>query len=167
MPVLFIALGVLMLATAIKGNYQQVAAQVDSDVTGSGGFFVWIGAIVLIGGVGRAARLEGTAKMLIGLIIVVYLVSQQGIFSKAAQAVSNARAPAPTPVQETGQASNIPQASVSPPPGASNGQSLGSAASSGLASMLGFNASGLVNTTGLGSLAATVFGAPAAKTSGN
>jgi hypothetical protein len=105
----FVLLGILALVTAIRGNQAAVASQVTSDFTGSGsgpGFWVWIAAILIFGLIGRVTGATGAMKLFVGLLIVVYLVSKQGIFGQLSTAFTQTSAPAATQTVETGAAVN-------------------------------------------------------------
>ena len=102
MPFAFLFFGVLILVTAIKGNQNALAAQVVKDFTGSGKFFYWIGAIIILAAIGRAVDLPGASKMLITLIIVVYLVSQPGIFGQFSTGLAGVAAPAASSTNAVG-----------------------------------------------------------------
>jgi type III secretory pathway component EscV len=112
MPVLLIAIAIIFIVTAIKGNQGAVAQQINSDITGSGGFFVWVGAILLIALIGRMANIPQASKMLVVLIIGVYLISKNGVFSKLSAALSTASAPSATPQTIAGTETNVPGSTV-------------------------------------------------------
>jgi hypothetical protein len=103
------------VVTAIKGNQGDVAAQFNSDITGSGGFFVWIGVLLLIAVGGRVLGLPKGGKMLIVLIIAVYVISQNGVFTQLSKGLSNASAPAPATVTSAGAEAAIPGTTPSSP----------------------------------------------------
>jgi len=111
LPLLFLIVGVLFLITAIKGNQDQLATQIEKDFTGAGSFFVWIGAILLIGVVGAAIGMPKAAKALIALMVVVFIVAQKGLFSNLQNAITNTSAPPASSSADVGAASNISSAS--------------------------------------------------------
>jgi hypothetical protein len=103
MPLFLLFMGLLAIITAVKGNTSQVASQIEADFTGAGSFWYWIGAILILAVVGRALGLPEAAKMLIGLILAVYLLSQPGLWAKGVAAL-NVSAPAAAPSQDVGAA---------------------------------------------------------------
>lgn len=111
MPLALMAIAIILIVTGIKGNQNDVAKQFETDFTGATGFFVWIGAILLLGVTGRILNLPQAAKMLTTLIIAVFLISQNGVFTKLAQGLSQAQAPAPADPTKVGSESSVPGAS--------------------------------------------------------
>jgi hypothetical protein len=100
MPLALLVIGALAIITGIKGNQAQVLGQFESDLTGSGGFIYWIAAIVVFAIFGRVAGLSSAAKMFIALILVVYVVAQNGLWAQATAALaglSTANAASGTP----------------------------------------------------------------------
>jgi type III secretory pathway component EscV len=114
-PVALLALAIIFVVTAIKGNQNDVATQFNSDITGSGGFFVWVGALLLIAVGGRLLGVPKAGKVLIILIIAVYVISQNGVFSKLSKSLSSAQAPAPATTTSAGAETNIPGAAPTQP----------------------------------------------------
>lgn len=136
MPLALLVIGLLAVVVAINGTQRQLAAQLASDFTGSGSFIYWIVAIAVLAMLGRVAGLENTAKAFIGLIVVVYLVSNTGVWTQAQNALSSLSAPGATSTQGTvtsAQGGNVATAQPSV-------QSTGGAVSSGTST---FTAGGL------------------------
>jgi hypothetical protein len=96
MPLALLFIGLLLVIVAIKGNYSAVFSQLETDLTGSGNFLVWIFAIMFVAIAGKILELPQAAKLFVTLILVVYVVSNVGIFTKAEQAFADfSAAPAP------------------------------------------------------------------------
>jgi hypothetical protein len=122
MPIAILLFGILMLMTAIKGNQNAVATQLNKDFTGAGGnFFVWVGLIIMLGFIGRVLHIPNAMKLLIALIVLVYLFKQKGIFTQLDQGLTGTTAPAAassnavcsdTPVNTSGLAAILPQSAV-------------------------------------------------------
>jgi hypothetical protein len=122
MPIAILLFGILMLMTAIKGNQNAVATQLNKDFTGAGGnFFVWVGLVIMLGFIGRVLHIPNAMKLLIALIVLVYLFKQKGIFTQLDQGLTGATAPAAassnavgsdTPVNTSGLAAILPQSAV-------------------------------------------------------
>ena len=101
----FALLGILAIVTAVKGNQNDVATQIEKDFTASGtgpSFWVWIGAIIVLGVIGRATGATGAVRLFIALLIVVYLVANKGIFASFQSALTKANAPVATAVDASG-----------------------------------------------------------------
>lgn len=132
MPLALLIVGVLLLTTVIKGNYNEVASLLSEELTGSKGFLVWVGALLIIGVVGKAANAPLTARAFTALIIVVFLLANSGVFTKFEQAVSSASA-APADETKVGSAATASSAAVASG-GSSGGDAVGTAV--GVASSL-------------------------------
>jgi hypothetical protein len=110
MPLIFIALGVLLVVVAYQNTEIALFQQVSADVPG---FAKWAAAIVVIGGIGYYEPIKKPARMLFGLVVlVIFFKNYQRIIdaikSPAAaqppQASSSMPAPLtdPFPVQLSG-----------------------------------------------------------------
>jgi hypothetical protein len=104
MPLALLVIGVLLVVTAIKGsgNISAVATKFETDLTGSGGFIYWIAAIVVLAIVGRVTGATNSVKMFMALVVVVYLVGQQGIWTQFSSAFAGLSAAATTSMGATG-----------------------------------------------------------------
>jgi hypothetical protein len=98
----------------MRGNQDDVATQLAKDFTGSGNFIIWVGIIILLAAIGRVLKIPLSMKLLISLIIVVYLVKQDGIFTKFEQGLSAGASPAPTSRAAVGSSASIPAPNVKP-----------------------------------------------------
>jgi hypothetical protein len=97
MPVALLILGFLAIMTALKGNTSQVISTVTGDLTGSGSFLLWIGSIIFIAVAGKIMNIPRASKLFIGLIVLVYFISNSGVFTQLETAFANVSAPSPTP----------------------------------------------------------------------
>jgi hypothetical protein len=88
MPLFLLFMGLLAIITAVKGNTADVAKQIQADFSGAGSFWYWIAAILILAVLGRALGVPNAAKMLIGLILAVYLLSQPGLWAKGVSALN-------------------------------------------------------------------------------
>jgi hypothetical protein len=171
----FLIIGVLCIVSAVRGNIPQVAAQLNKDFTPSTSgpsFWTWIAAILVFAVIGKAFSLEKSSKVFILLIVVVYTLSQNGIFGKFTTAVTATTAPAASTENDTAatattSAASSSAASSAAAPASATGaaatasSSTTSAAASPLASPLSaltsmFNPQKLI--TGLGSALGSALG---------
>ena len=109
MAVAILIIGALLMITVVKGNTGQVAAQVEQDLLGSNGqtsFLLWIGAIIFLAVVGAVLHIPRASKLFIALVIAVFVLKQNGLWSNALSAFSQVQAPAPAPTAVTGRAVN-------------------------------------------------------------
>jgi hypothetical protein len=85
MPIVLIIVGGLFLTAAVRWNEggSNIWKLLGNDLTSSnkGNFFAWAVAIILIGAVGYIDELKPVANTMIGLIIVVLLLSNNGFFA--------------------------------------------------------------------------------------
>jgi hypothetical protein len=111
----FVVLGLLAIVTSVRGNQAAVATQLQQDFTAQSSgpsFWVWIGAILVFGLIGRITGATGAMRLFVILLIVVYLVSNNGIFAKFSAALQPP-APAPTSTTEAGAAVDASSTSTS------------------------------------------------------
>lgn len=93
MPLALLVIGFLAIITAIKGNYSDVATQFETDLVGSGGFIYWIAAIAVVGIIARIFDLPDTGKVFIALLVFVFVLSQNGLWTNAQTALSSLQVP--------------------------------------------------------------------------
>lgn len=93
----FLIIGILAIITSVRGTQSQVATQLGQDFTSTGSgpsFWLWIGLILVMVVIGKTFGLEKSSRVFIMLIIVVYLISQNGVFGKFETAITTVQAPA-------------------------------------------------------------------------
>jgi hypothetical protein len=103
MALLFLIVGALALITAIKGNVADVARQLEKDFVGRDSFWLWVGFVLLLSILGSALNMREASRMFMILVVVVYLISRNGVFTKFEEAL-NVTAPGATPQTDVGQA---------------------------------------------------------------
>ncbi len=117
-------LGLLLMASALKGNEHELAQRFQADLLGTDGFIAWIFAILAIGAIGYIPGLETASNYLLALLMTVVLVRNGGVWSQLQIALQQASAAGPAP-------SIAPQAtSLDPAPQKSGGSGSGSGSSS-------------------------------------
>lgn len=104
MPFVLFLLGVLFLIVAVRGTQDQFFALLKGEFSGTNNFLVWILAIVILGMIGYIKPIRPVAHSMIGLIILVMIVANKGIFARFNEAVRNPTQPttAPAPATATG-----------------------------------------------------------------
>jgi hypothetical protein len=85
MPIFLLFVGVLLLVSAYRGTYACLFALIKQDVTIQ--FGAWFVAVLLIGAIGYVKKLEPISNALLALVIVVLLLTKQGIWTQLTQAV--------------------------------------------------------------------------------
>jgi len=126
MGMALLVVGLMLAVTVVKGNTAQVASQLNSDLTGSGSFLLWIGALVFLAVAGNVLNMPRATKMFMGLILAVFVLQQQGLWAQFSSAFSNLSAPAASTTAAVGQTvtasgqpaavASTPAASATPPP---------------------------------------------------
>lgn len=105
MPILFGLLGIMLIISGWNNTYSALGSQLSQDFTGGGqgigsSFLPWLGAVAVlwlatsIPGVGKPAKLFFT------LLVLVFFLKNNGIFSQFQAAFTSAgtAAPASTPI---------------------------------------------------------------------
>lgn len=91
MPIIVLALGVLLLMAAYNNTVGALFTQLGSDFPG---FAVWAGAILLLYLVSRIPGFTGAAKLFLALLVIVFIIKNQGVFQQFSSALqSGAQAP--------------------------------------------------------------------------
>lgn len=90
-------IGLAMVTAGLKGTGHELGQQLQSDLIGSGGFVLWIAAVLTIGALGFIGPLRQTSRYLIVLLGVVLVLRNGGIWQAAQQALSDASTIGPAP----------------------------------------------------------------------
>lgn len=83
MPVALILAGVGLLLLALSGDPKRLFTLIAEDVT-TGGFPVWIVAVVTVGAIGFIKPAENGSRLFLALIVIVFVLANGGLFDKAA-----------------------------------------------------------------------------------
>lgn len=97
MPFVLLLLGVLLIVVAIRNTYSQLGTLIVGDFTGIPNFFYWIGALFIIGALGYVDMLKAPSRMLLALVLIALLFSNQGFFAKFLQELQKGSASPPPP----------------------------------------------------------------------
>lgn len=82
-----VGIGVLLFMAAYQNNVAALGTQVSSDLTGSGGFLIWVVALFIVGALGYIQPLRTVSRIFLALILVVIFLSNKGIFTTLSQVV--------------------------------------------------------------------------------
>ncbi len=93
MPLFFLLIGILFLVLARNGTQGEFEQLLKSEFTGSQSFVVWASALVLLGLVGFFKPVRPIADAMIGLIILVLILHNKGVFAQFNAALRNPVAP--------------------------------------------------------------------------
>lgn len=117
----FIAILVIGLAFAIAAYNNTASAlwsQLETDVFGSGsgsGFLVWAGAIIFVSILGNVLGIPKTAKLFVILVLVVFVLQQQGLWANIQTAFTTTASPGTDSAGNTGQATTATGTAVAAP----------------------------------------------------
>lgn len=111
MPFVLLLLGLLFLVVAVRGTQTDFFSLVKSEFTGTNNFLVWVLAIVILGMIGYLKPIRPVAHAMIGLVILVMIIANKGIFANFNQAIRN---PAATPAATTGTGATAPAGTTAP-----------------------------------------------------
>jgi len=91
MPLLFIFIGVMLIASAINDKTDQLVGLIKGDFTSSNGkesFIVWVLALVILGMLGYVKELKPISNGFIVLVLLVMILSNGAFFDKFTQALN-------------------------------------------------------------------------------
>ncbi|MEJ0094296.1 MAG: hypothetical protein WDN46_12925 [Methylocella sp.] len=119
MEIAVLAIGVILVVTALQNTTGPFFSQLENDLIGQGGFLPWAGlvAVLVIGG--KVTGLQSAAKLLLGLLILVYVVKNPTAFSAVASSFQNVQPNAPASQVATGAAETVTGATAAPSTGSS------------------------------------------------
>jgi hypothetical protein len=123
-----LCIGILLIASGIKGTEHELGARLTLDMSGSDGFIVWIGAIALLALVSRIPGFERPVQMFMLLILAMLFIGNPAFFTNLADGIAEASAAGPA-------------ASVPFPSSSSSSSSSGAGGSTGGSSSSGSSAS--------------------------
>jgi hypothetical protein len=85
-PILFGLFGIILIVAGVRGRITSgnpsLVSLIKDDFTGTDPFWKWMLAILLIGAIGYIPNLRPISRAFMGLVIVVFLLSNQGIFTQ-------------------------------------------------------------------------------------
>jgi hypothetical protein len=88
MPVALILLAIVLIVVGFRGTQSCLFTLLVSDFTGTGNFVYWVVALVVIGAIGYIPKLKGPSDAFIALILVVFFLSNEGVWTQLTSALS-------------------------------------------------------------------------------
>jgi hypothetical protein len=114
MPLLLLALGLIFLASAVRGTTKDLFALLQGDFTGPQNFLVWTGAIVGVGALGYVKEIRPIANALLGLILVAIVLANRGVFANFQNAFTSTTAATPSGASPSQQSADTGEFSATP-----------------------------------------------------
>lgn len=97
MPIALLVIGGFLAIAGIKNNAGLLGKTIGDDFRGAGSFWYWIVAVIIIGSVGYYSKAENVSRLFLGLIVLVFALSNGGIYVRLVEAIQN---PQPAPPNE-------------------------------------------------------------------
>lgn len=82
MPFVLIAVGIVLLVSAVKNTTGDLFTLLKGDFTGSNNYLYWVVSILIIGAVGYVPTFRNLSRMFLALVIIVLLISKGGFFTQ-------------------------------------------------------------------------------------
>lgn len=89
MPIAAIIIGILLIDVAFRGTEHKFATQLGQDFGQGSQFWSWAAAIGIIGALGYVDALRKVSNLLLGLIIIVMVLRNGGLFAQLAAVIKN------------------------------------------------------------------------------
>jgi hypothetical protein len=93
MPILFGLFGMVLIVSGVRGQVTQgnpsLVSLVKDDFTGPAPFWKWMLAILLVGAIGYVPNLRPISRGFLVLVIIVFLLSNQGVFTQLQNTFNN------------------------------------------------------------------------------
>lgn len=86
MPLLLIAIGIVLMISAVKGTTSQLFTLLQGDLTGPNNYLIWLGAVIGVGLFGYVRPLRPIAGAMLVLIVTAMVLSNKGFFAQFASA---------------------------------------------------------------------------------
>jgi type IV secretory pathway VirB2 component (pilin) len=93
MPFVFLVVGIVFVASGVRGTSQDLLNLLTNDLKGPNNFIYWVLAIAAIGGLGYVADLRSFSRALLALVLIVLILAENkqqgsgGLFVKLEDAV--------------------------------------------------------------------------------
>ncbi|MDE2019753.1 MAG: hypothetical protein KGJ13_05415 [Patescibacteria group bacterium] len=89
MPYALILAGAILVVSGVRNTQGQLWSLVQNDFTGNNGFIVWVAAIAIVGGMGYIPKLRPLSIAFMTLLLIVLVISNQGVFAQLQQFVQS------------------------------------------------------------------------------
>lgn len=96
MPIALILIGALLAVAGIKNNAATLGATVKEDFSGAGSFWYWVFAVIIVGAVGYNSKAETVSRLFMTLIVLVFVLSNEGVYARVIEALQNPQPAAPS-----------------------------------------------------------------------
>jgi hypothetical protein len=95
MPFALLFIGILLIVVSIRNTEQAFLALLVGDFSGTGNFFYWVLAIIVVGVVGYIPRAKPVSDALLVLILLalVLTASKSGVFTQLTAALGSTKTP--------------------------------------------------------------------------
>lgn len=94
MPIVAIILGAVLVVIALRGTEYEFGDQLESDF-GQTAFWSWAAAILFLGALGYVPALRRVSQYSVGLVVLVMVLRNGGLFTQLARFVDSPPSPAP------------------------------------------------------------------------
>lgn len=140
MPIALIIIGIILTLAGGKNTAAALTQTITGDFSGAGSFWYWIVAVIAVGSVGYYQPTRTISHLFLGLIVVVFILSNGGVYQQLVAALQNPT-PEPSGNAAASGASGTPSLLTDPigalTTGANQaGQAVGGAIQSGAGSIL-------------------------------
>jgi hypothetical protein len=112
MPVLFLVIGVVMLTSAVRGTVDTpngLIPLLKSDFEGKNNFVYFIGAFLLIGGIGYIPQMKTLSRYVLSLVLIVIILKNGGVWSNLITALNGESSQTHNTQSKITQSSNTTQ----------------------------------------------------------
>lgn len=91
-----IAAGLLLVVAGARGKQGDLYALLENDFFGSNSFLPWLAAIGVVGGAGYVPALRSFSHAFLALLLIVFVLKNNGVFDNFKAAISSTSANAGT-----------------------------------------------------------------------
>jgi hypothetical protein len=96
MPFALVIIGLIMFVAGVRDTQAALYSQLTKDFTGTGNFFYWIAALLIVGAVGYIPAMRAVSRVFLGLILLVLFLANGGIWAQLQAALAAPVSTAPT-----------------------------------------------------------------------
>lgn len=95
MPFALLFIGILLIVVAVRNTQQAFLALLIGDFSGTGNFFYWVLAIIVIGAVGYIPKAKPVSDALLILILLALVLTagKEGVFTQLTAALGSTNTP--------------------------------------------------------------------------
>jgi hypothetical protein len=95
MPFALLFIGILLIVVSVRNTQQAFLALLEGDFSGTGNFFYWIVALIVIGIIGYIPKAKPVSDALLVLILLALVLTagKEGVFSQVTAALGTTKTP--------------------------------------------------------------------------